>query len=87
MMPRIVFLLCALTSGVCALLFIRQYRRTHTRLLLWSSVGFGGLALNNLLLVLDLIVLPTVDLLYWRSIVSCLSIMVLLGGLIWDNPA
>ena len=50
-----VYALCALTSLVCAWLLLRAYQRQRTRLLLWSSVSFAGLALNNVLLFIDLI--------------------------------
>src|SRR5215467_8884673 len=54
--PAIVYVLCFLTSAACAWLLGRSYRRNGTRLLLWSSVCFSFLALNNLALVLDLVV-------------------------------
>ena len=39
-----VYFLCALTSGLCAILLIREYMRHHTRLLLWSSLAFSCFA-------------------------------------------
>src|SRR3569833_4024278 len=56
------YILCALTSLFCAALLIRGYRAQRTRLLLWSSRCFIGLALRNAILVDDLILLPQVDL-------------------------
>ena len=56
--PATVYVLCFLTSAACAWLLGRSYRRNGTRLLLWSSVCFGFLAANNLVLVLDLVVWP-----------------------------
>ncbi len=85
MMASVVYALCALTSGVCAVLLLRAYGSSRARLLLWSSLSFIGLACNNLLLFLDLVVLPTVDLLLYRSLLAALSVMVLLLGLIWDS--
>ena len=85
MMASVVYALCALTSGLCAVLLLRAYGASRARLLLWSSLAFIGLACNNLLLFLDLVVLPTVDLLLYRSLMAALSVMVLLLGLIWDS--
>ena len=84
-MASLVYALCALASGLCAVLLTRAYVASRARLLLWSSLAFIGLTLNNLLLFLDLIVFPTVDLAFYRSLLSALSVMVLLLGLIWDS--
>ena len=84
-MASVVYALCALTSGLCAVLLWRAYRASRARLLLWSSLSFIGLACNNLLLFVDLILVPSVDLSLYRSLVSAVSVMVLLLGLIWDS--
>lgn len=85
-MASLVYALCAITSGLCAALLWRAYRAGRARLLLWSSVSFIGLALNNLLLFIDLILLPvTVDLSLYRSLMAAIAVMVLLLGLIWDS--
>ena len=84
-MPEAVYLLCAGTSLACAILLLRGYLRQRTRLLLWSSVCFVLLALNNVLLFVDLIVVPTVDLSVWRSITPLAGVGVLLFGLIWES--
>lgn len=84
-MASVVYALCALTSVLCAVLLWRAYRASRARLLLWSSLSFIGLACNNLLLFLDLVVLPSVDLSLYRSLVAAVSVMVLLLGLIWDS--
>ncbi|HYH45106.1 MAG TPA: DUF5985 family protein [Thermoanaerobaculia bacterium] len=83
-MASVVYALCALTSGVCALLLWRAYRGSRARLLLWSSLAFLGLTANNLLLFIDLVVIPSVDLALYRGLLAALSVMVLLLGLIWD---
>jgi hypothetical protein len=85
MMASVVYALCALTSVLCAVLLLRAYRASRARLLLWSSLSFIGLACNNLLLFIDLVVFPTVDLLLYRSLMASISVMVLLLGLIWDS--
>ena len=81
----IVYLLCLATSVACAWLLGRSYRRNGTRLLLWSSICFGFLALNNLMLVLDLVVWPEdVDLRLARLLLALAAVASLIWGFIWD---
>lgn len=82
-MAEIVYILCALASLLCAFLLIRSYRATRTPLLLWSSLCFVGLALNNVLLVVDLIVAPSIDLSLYRTAVALAALLLLLFGLVW----
>lgn len=84
-MIEAVYILCAFTSLLCAGLLIRSYKRTRVRLLLWSSVCFGGLALNNVLLCIDLLLVPTVDLGAWRAGVALIGMTALIAGLIWES--
>jgi hypothetical protein len=84
MTATIVYLLCAVTSSLCAALLIRQYRLTHQYLLLWSSVAFVGLALNNVLVFTDFVIVPSVDLATLRAAVAAVSTATLLLALIWD---
>lgn len=83
--PTAVYLLCFLTSAGCAALLMRSYRRTRTRLLLWSALCFVCLALNNLLLVADLLILPDWDFRLLRQAFLLLAVGVLLFGFIWDR--
>ena len=82
--PTIVYLLCFLTSSACAWLLGRSYRRTGARLLLWSSLCFLFLAANNLVLVLDLLVVPDTDLRLVRLLFALAAVATLLFGFIWD---
>ena len=84
-MASVVYALCTLTSGLCAALLLRAYRSSRARLLLWSTLSFVGLACNNLLLFVDLIVLPGVDLLLYRNLTAAIAVMTLMLGLIWDS--
>lgn len=79
-----VYVLCFLTSAACAWLLGRAFARTGTRLLLWSSVCFGFLAANNLVLVLDLVVWPELDLRLARLVLALAAIMSLIWGFVWD---
>lgn len=87
MTPAVVYALCAVTSLVCAGLLLRAYWRTRTRLLLWSSISFVGLAANNVLLFVDLILVPSVDLSILRAATALSAVVVLLFGLIWEEEA
>jgi hypothetical protein len=55
------------------------------RLLFWSGLCFVGLSVNNFLIVLDRIVLPSLDLLTWRLVVALVAMLLLLYGLIWEE--
>jgi hypothetical protein len=84
-MAAAIYSLCALTALVCTFLLLVAYRRGGYRLLLWSAVCFAGLTLNNILLVIDKILLPLVDLSTWRTSVALAAMIILLYGLIWDT--
>jgi hypothetical protein len=83
MIAATVYVLCALTAAVCALLLLQAWARTRSRLLFWSGLCFAGLTASNALLVVDLLVVPDVDLFAWRSLTSLVSVGLLLYGLIW----
>jgi hypothetical protein len=85
MIAEVVYVLCALTSLFCAVLLFRGYRRQRTRLLMWSTLCFTGLAVNNLLLFIDLVVVPTVDLAVVRGSVALVAVGLLVIGLIWED--
>lgn len=85
-MAEVVYGLCALTSILCAVLLVRGYRSSKLRLSLWCSLCFAGLALNNVLLFIDRIVVPEVDLQILRTVVALVAMLPLLFGLIWDSP-
>ncbi|HZS48438.1 MAG TPA: DUF5985 family protein [Blastocatellia bacterium] len=84
-MAEAVYILCILTSLACAWLLLRSYRKTRAKLLLWCALCFVGLLLNNLLLFIDIIVVPDVDLSIWRSVTGLAALCFLLYGLIWDS--
>lgn len=84
-MANVVYILCALTSFACAVLLLRGFWSSHVRLLLWSGLAFLGMALNNLLLFVDLGMVPTVDLAAWRAVPVLVGLALLLYGLIWEE--
>ena len=85
-MAEIVYFLCALSSIACAVLLYRGYLRGRQRMLLWSSVGFAGLALNNILLVIDLILVPDVNLSAMRTAAAAIGLFVMIIGFVWEIP-
>jgi hypothetical protein len=83
-MAEVVYLLCAVTSMFCAALLMRSYRRQRTRLLMWSTLCFVGLALNNILLFVDLVLVPELDLALIRTGTALVATVLLVIGLIWE---
>lgn len=83
--PTAVYLLCFFTAAACAALLARSYRQTGTRMLLWSALCFVLLALNNLLVILDLLILPDLDFRLLRHLTALAGVGVLLFGFIWDS--
>lgn len=84
-MASLIYILCALTSLACAILLLRGYRKNGVRLLLWSGLCFIGFALNNILLFVDVRLLPDTDLFVIRNIPTLIGIGLLLYGLIWEE--
>ena len=84
-MAQTVYILCALTSLVCALLLGRAYPASRVKLLFWSTVCFTALTLTNVLLFFDLAVIPGVDLQPVRSGVTLLGVGALLYGLTFSE--
>ncbi len=84
-MATAIYVLCALTSAACAVLLLRGYSRDRVPLLLWSGLCFTGLALNNILLFIDLRVVPTTDLSVWRTLPAIVGVGFLIYGLVWET--
>ncbi len=84
-MAEAVYALCALTSAACAILLVRSYRRNRVRLLFWSAFCFIALAVNSVLVFIDLIVVPEIDLGIFRSLIALTGLGGLLFALIWDT--
>jgi uncharacterized protein DUF5985 len=84
-MAEVVYLLCVATSTLCAVLLFRSYRASGAKLLFWSALCFTGLALNHMLLIVDLYFVST-DLFYLRTLIALGAMMMLVYGLIWSSP-
>jgi hypothetical protein len=80
-----IYVLCGLTSLVTAFMLLRHYRQRRTRLLLWSVIAFAGLAINNVMVYVDLVMCTGVDLSLYRTAAGALAMLALLYGLIWET--
>jgi hypothetical protein len=80
-----VYVFGLLVTLCCGVLLTRAYTSVRKRLLLWSAVCFYFLALSNLIVFLDLVIFPNVDLYRWRLITAAVAMLVLLYGLIWEG--
>ena len=83
-MSAVVYVLCFLTSLICAILLLRGYRNSGARLLLWSGLCFAGFAANNALLFTDRVLVPNTDLAVVRALPTLIGLLLLLYGLIWE---
>jgi len=81
---NLVYLLCFLASALCAGLLLRQYRTIASPILLWSCACFTLLAISNLLVVIDKVLLPELDLKLARLLMTLIAVTVLLVGFIWE---
>lgn len=85
-MAEAVYILCAVTSILCAVLLLRGYRATRTRLLFWASLCFVFLAINNVILYVDLVLLPPqYDLFWYRNTAAIIGMLLLIFGLTWES--
>jgi hypothetical protein len=81
----VLIMLCVLASLTCMGLLFRGWRRSGSTLLFWSALCFVALALNNLLVLIDIVVLPTlVDLRPYRLLASLCAVAVLIWGFITE---
>jgi len=83
-MAVVVYSLCALASLLCAGLLLRSYVKNRTPLLFWSCLCFFGLAINNILVFVDLVIVPSVDLSILRVLSAFIGISLLVFGLVWE---
>ena len=84
-MGPIVYALGALTTSLCATLLLIAHARSPQRLLLFSGLCFAGLALSNILVFVDLVVIPETDLYLLRLTTGIIAMGLLLYGLIWER--
>jgi len=80
----VLYLLAVLTCLACTVLLWRSWQRTGLRLLLWSALCFVCLSANNVLLFLDLVVFPDLDLRVFRLSTALAGVVLLLYGFLWE---
>ena len=85
MIAAFVYLLSVLVGGSCAVLLLRANRRAPSRLLLSAAICFAGLALNDVGLIVDVFVLPDVNLVAIRSLPAVLGLAVLVRALVKEG--
>ena len=81
----IVYALCVITSALCAVLLLRGYARSRVALLLWAGLCFIGLAVNNLLLFVDVQIVPDIDLSAWRTLPALAGVLLLIYGMVEES--
>ena len=87
MIIAIEYLLCTGIALLSCVLLLRAYRRTGTRLLFWSGLCFGLLALSNTMVLVDKVFLPQIDAPEVRIGTALLGVALLLFGLIFERGA
>jgi hypothetical protein len=80
-----VYILGSLVCLLCSVLLLRRYSQVGQRLLLWSGLCFLGLTISNLLIFVDLVAVPDLDLYTYRLLVAVIAMAFLLYGLIWES--
>jgi hypothetical protein len=84
-MAEAIYVLCAATSLLCAGLLLRAWLKTRVPLLLWCLICFAGLALNNILLFVDKVIVTGTDLSVWRALPAAAGVAALVYGLVWET--
>jgi hypothetical protein len=80
-----IYLACGVTSLVVAAMLLRQYLRVRSRLLLWSVICFVGLAVNNVLVYVDLVMYTGVDLSLYRTVAGTVAVVIMVYALVWET--
>ena len=81
-LPALIYFVSFAASSVCAILLVRSYFRSRTRLLLWSAACFVFLALNSAVVILDFLIFVRLDLGLFRVGTSLAGVLALLYGFI-----
>ncbi len=81
-MAQAIYILAAGMCLLCTVLLLRQWAATRLKLLFWSGICFLTLSVANVLLFVDLVLVPHVDLAIYRLVVTLLAIIFMLYGLV-----
>lgn len=83
-MSAAVYILVTVVCLASAVLLLRGFYFGRQRLLLWSGLCFVGLTISNLLVFLDLVIFPAVDLYFVRLASAAVGMTLLVYGLVWE---
>ena len=81
-MAETIYILCSLTCLACTILLLKRWKATRLGLLFWSGICFLTLTAANVLLFIDRIIVPDVNLATLRNSVTLLAVIFMLFGLI-----
>lgn len=85
-MAALIYILCTLTSIMCAFLLFRTYWERHIPLLFWCGLFFAIQAFSDVILVVDKLIVP-VDLSLYRYGIALTAVGFLLYGFIMRTEA
>ena len=81
-MGELIYILASATCLLCTVLLLRQWRASRVPLLFWSGICFLTLTVANILLFIDLVMVPQKDLSAYRTGVILFAILLMLHGLV-----
>lgn len=84
-MEKLVYLFCAITYAGCAVLLLRSYFRARVKLVFWGCVFFVCYALTNVVLFIDLVLVPSMDLSPFRDALTLGGLVAIIFGLIKEG--
>jgi hypothetical protein len=85
-MEKLVYLFCALVSIGCAVLLLRSYFQSRTKLVFWGCAFFVCFALSNIVLFIDLAILPPAyDLSPYRDGLTLVGVIAMVFGLVKEG--
>lgn len=82
MIETIVYLFCAIVTIGCAVLLLKSYFQTRSKLVFWGAIFFICFALSNVLLFFDLGIMPAVNLSPYRDGLTLAGLVAMVFGLI-----
>lgn len=80
-----VYVVSVLIGVACCVLLLRAHRRQPSTLLLSAAICFGGFALNDVGLIVDVFVLPDISLVAVRSLPALIGVAVLVRALVKES--
>jgi hypothetical protein len=81
-MAEAIYILAAAMCLLCTVLLLRQWSITRLKLLFWSGICFLTLTAANILLFVDRVLVPHIDLANYRNGTTLLAIIFMLYGLV-----